>query len=387
MWIVWTGGDDRFWDKVTQNSLATFDLLKVITSHPSQTYCDGRRCDRDSRWKWLGAVNEPCFEEPSAPDPAHFGLWLDHRSAGCAPDPFENATNYPGVKIGQRGQAFKDGTTLPVGSYFGEATGILGLRLFPNPEFDEAAKARWDPGAITTITNITRPEARPAVSCRYVLRLLSCRSEPDLSAGRRVASRIFQPEFDGRWTISVDGSRLRVVGGREEFRLPTRPFLPTGDDGTSLVSTDYINNPRTMNAVYLLGERLRQAHIWGKERLEGNERLEWAASWRVRSSRDFVVAARAQGGRGFGRRAGALNRVYINIGLYSEDWMTHFNPFFGLSRSPLFSFRPPRNIPLTGARPRRARRRWPLSWSPRASRTNSPTRRGAVNISTRTQTR
>ena len=26
---------------------------------------------------------------------------------------------------------------------------------------------------------------------------------------------------------------------------------------------------------------------------------------------------------------GALNRVYINIGLYSEDWTTHFNPFFG----------------------------------------------------------
>ncbi len=27
MWLVWTGGDDRFWDKVTKDSLATFDLL------------------------------------------------------------------------------------------------------------------------------------------------------------------------------------------------------------------------------------------------------------------------------------------------------------------------------------------------------------------------
>ncbi len=27
MWLVWTGGDDRFWDQVTKNSLATFDLL------------------------------------------------------------------------------------------------------------------------------------------------------------------------------------------------------------------------------------------------------------------------------------------------------------------------------------------------------------------------
>src|SRR5450631_2887067 len=46
MWLVWTGGDDRFWDKVTGNSLATFDLLKIVTSHPSQLYCDGKHCDR-----------------------------------------------------------------------------------------------------------------------------------------------------------------------------------------------------------------------------------------------------------------------------------------------------------------------------------------------------
>ena len=29
---------------------------------------------------------------------------------------------------------------------------------------------------------------------------------------------------------------------------------------------------------------------------------------------------------------GAPNRVYINIGLYSEDWTTHFNPFFGFKK-------------------------------------------------------
>ena len=81
MWLVWTGGDDRFWDQVTRNSLATFDLLKVVTSHPSQTYCDGERCDRDSRWRWLGALNEPCFEKPTGPDPKRFGLWLDVRGA------------------------------------------------------------------------------------------------------------------------------------------------------------------------------------------------------------------------------------------------------------------------------------------------------------------
>ena len=36
------------------------------------------------------------------------------------------------MKIGARGK------TVPVGSYYGYATGIVGLRLFPNPDFDEA---------------------------------------------------------------------------------------------------------------------------------------------------------------------------------------------------------------------------------------------------------
>ena len=55
------------------------------------------------------------------------------------PDPFADETKYPGVRIGARGK------TLPVGSYYGYPTGIVGLRLFPNPDFDEAAARRWDP--------------------------------------------------------------------------------------------------------------------------------------------------------------------------------------------------------------------------------------------------
>ena len=130
MWIVWTGGNDRQWDKLTGSTLGNHDLLKIVTSHPSQTYCpeygkEYGNCDRDSRWRWLGAVNEPCFDKPAGPDPERFGLWLDQRRKDCPPDPFENETKYPGVKIGARGQAIGGGKVLPVGSYFGYATGIV----------------------------------------------------------------------------------------------------------------------------------------------------------------------------------------------------------------------------------------------------------------------
>src|SRR5437899_2884891 len=70
MWLVWTGGNDRFWNQMTQYTFGAFDLLKIISSHPSQGY------SRANRWKYFGLVNEPCFENASGPDKARRGLWL-----------------------------------------------------------------------------------------------------------------------------------------------------------------------------------------------------------------------------------------------------------------------------------------------------------------------
>ena len=330
MWLVWTGGDDRFWDRVTRNSLATFDLLKIVTSHPSQTYCDGERCDRDTRWRWLGAVNEPCFEKPTGPDPKRFGLWLDVRGANCAPDPFEDETNYPGVKIGARGTRFKDGATLPVGSYFGYATGILGLRLFPNPDFNQAAKDKWDPERYYTDPSfyndpdLVRPY-RVGMACGF------CHAGP---------SPVHPPADPAhpQWADlnSTVGAQYLWVDRVFVYAADTKNFLyqlvhsyPPGTMDTSLVSTDYINNPRTMNAIYLLGPRLAEAKLWGKEALKGgelnNKQLPGFfdppnTSWSPRVLKDGSDSVGVMG---------ALNRVYINIGLYSEEWMRHFNPFFG----------------------------------------------------------
>ncbi len=333
MWLVWTGGDDRFWDQVTRSSLATFDLLKIVTSHPSQTYCDGRRCDRDSRWRWLGAVNEPCFETPTGPDPKRFGLWLDARGPGCAPDPFESETKYPGVAIGARGTQFKDGSTLPVGSYFGYASGVVGLRLFPNPDFDQAAKDNWDPERYYTDPNyyndpkLVRPY-RVGMACSF------CHVGPSPIHPPADPAHPKWGELNatvGAQYLWMD--RVFVWGAdRKNFLYQLMHSYPPGTMDTSLVSTDYINNPRTMNAVYLLGPRLAQAKLWGKETLEGpqlgNKQLPGFfdaphTSWSPRVLKDGSDSVGV---------LGALNRVYINIGLFSEEWMRHFNPFFGGKR-------------------------------------------------------
>src|SRR5204863_807763 len=72
MWLVWTGGNDRLWDRLTVDSIGTFDLLKTVSSHPAAAYPDPYAkpgtspkylygYGRKNRFAYLGLINEPCF--------------------------------------------------------------------------------------------------------------------------------------------------------------------------------------------------------------------------------------------------------------------------------------------------------------------------------------
>jgi hypothetical protein len=121
MWVVWTGGNDRFWDGLTTSTFGAFDLLKIVAYDPNKPI------DRAERWKRLGLINEPCMDAPAAPDPNRFGLMFDTRKAGCPADPFEDETRYPGVKVGARG------STVP--SAKGAASGRRRSRAAIQPPF------------------------------------------------------------------------------------------------------------------------------------------------------------------------------------------------------------------------------------------------------------
>jgi hypothetical protein len=111
---------------------------------------------------------------------------------------------------------------------------------------------------------------------------------------------------------------------------------------TSLVSTDNINNPRTMNAVYALGPRLEQALRTGKETLSGggldnkqlNDYVKDGPLTRFYRQPDTVWTPRVlKDGADSVGALGALNRVFLNIGLFSEEWLLHFNALVGGKRT------------------------------------------------------
>ena len=327
-WIVWTGGNDRFWDHLVNKSFGAVDFLKIISSHTSI-----KHLSRDTRWKYLGLVNEPCFEKAQGPRPDRFGLWLDMRSKDCPPDPFENEQKYPGVKIGARGK------NTPVGSYYGYATGIVGMRLFPNPDFDEVAAKKWDSERFYTDPsyyndkNLIRPY-RVGMSCGFCHVGPSPVKPPENPESPKWENLNSNPGAQYFW---VD----RILFWEKDEANFVYQLLHTSLPGTldtSFISTDYINNPRTMNAVYSVGPRLGPALRWGQEKLAGgslkNKQFQdfpqTAAFSQFYKAPDTVWTPRVlKDGSDSVGILGALNRVYINIGLFSEEWLLHFNALLG----------------------------------------------------------
>ncbi len=333
-WIAWTGGNDTLWDYLANNSFGALDFLKTLSTHPSLGY--GRGKGEYGRWQYLGLVNEPCFAPATGPDPKRYGLWLDTRitSPECPPDPFANSEKYPGVKIGARG------STVPVGSYYGEPSGVVGLRLFPNPNFDAQAAAKWDPVRFYTDPsyyqdkNLVRPY-RVGMSCGFCHvgpSPVNPPADPENPKWENLASN---PGAQYFW---VDRVFFFQKNPTDNFVFQLFHSQLPGTLDTSLVSSDNINNPRTMNAIYALMPRLQQAGRYGKEKLAGGElnnkqfndypALKPLNFLFQPPDTSFTPRVLKDGADSVGA-LGALNRVYLNIGLASEEWIRHFMPLIG----------------------------------------------------------
>jgi hypothetical protein len=351
-WLVWTGGNDRFWDGISVDAAGALDLLKSISSYSGAISSDPNnrmKFSRDNRWNYLGLVNEPCFTKPAGPDPERFGLWLDKRDPNCPPDPFENEAKYPGVKIGWRGKGLPEskwipkGKVLPVGSSYGYATGIVGLRLFPNPAFDEAAARSWDPEryykdpAYYNSKELVRPY-RVGMSCAFCHvgpNPLKPPDDPERPKWENLSSNVGAQYF---WIDHIFDWQADPSSFVFQLFHTSRP----GTLDTSLVSTDNINNPRTMNALYGLGPRLQQARRAGKEALadggsdlnkQFNDYPQTAVLSSLYSKPTSYSPRVLKDGSDSVGALGALNRVYLNIGLFSEEWLLHFNPLVGGKRT------------------------------------------------------
>ena len=365
-WIAWTFGSDWFWDYMANNTFGAFDLLKIVSSSPDVGYCtetysgkhemnyDSRyakwgkkECEdakktwvaigRHNRWGYYGLVNEPCFTKAAGPD--EYGLWLDKRvpvSAECPADPFENETKYPGVQTGARGK------TVPVGSSYGKASGIVGLRLFPNPAFNDKAKDYWLKNKDRYYTDdkfyndqhLVRPY-RVGMSCGFCHVGPNPVNPPADPENPKWANLNSNPGAQYFWVDRIFIWNPKNAQANFIFQV-FHTSLP-GSLDTSFVSTDNINNPRTMNAVYNVAARLAQGRTL-KEKLGGdglaNKQFKdfpqtQSLAWTFEAPDTVLTPHVLKDGSDSVGALGALNRVFINIGLFGEEWLLHFRALVG----------------------------------------------------------
>ena len=127
---------------------------------------------------------------------------------------------------------------------------------FPNPAFDEKAAKAWDAEKYYTDPSyynrkdLVRPY-RVGMSCGFC----HVGPSPVKPPADPEQPEVREPQLLGRRAVHVGGPALhlqRRTSPRAARTTCTSSPIPTGRArmDTSLVSTDSINNPRTMNAVY-----------------------------------------------------------------------------------------------------------------------------------------
>jgi hypothetical protein len=286
-WNLWCGGNEQFWDRMAREGHALFDLLKTI---------DTRK--RGSRFKELGLINQPGYKQAVKPD--RHGLWLDEP---ISPETAEPASVKPEV--------------------FGRASGVMGFRIFDNPDFKGDAIKKWDANRFYSDPdygvqpNLIRPY-RVGISCgscHIAFHPTNPPADPENPAWENLASAI------GNQYIRegpVFAPNVKPGGFFHEMTT----VQPPGTSDTSRIATDHINNPNAINAIFSLNSRLSVAE---PEELEGGTLLIPT----VTTNKMRVPHVLKDGADSVGVM-GATIRVFINIGSYSQHWLAQHNPLIGL---------------------------------------------------------
>jgi hypothetical protein len=280
-WMLWTSGNADFWDWLSRYGFGTNDLLKTLDSR-----------ERAHRFRAMGLINEPGFRAASAPDA--LGVWLDERVG-------------PPEKLDER--------------VYGRASGIVGLRLFPNPRFD---KRKWDAGRYYTDAKYYNDKKleRPymvGMSCAFC------------HVGPHPTNPPADPE-NPQWAnlSTYIGSQYfrtsKVFGGAMSDSSLIYQILAAMADGTldtSFLATDNIFNPSNMNAIFEIGGRFAAASNNPEEEMGD-------ATMRVRGEqRKMHVPHILKDGADNIGIVGALSRVYVNIGEYHDEWLRDHNILMG----------------------------------------------------------
>jgi hypothetical protein len=313
VWNLWTGDSWKMWDYLAKHGFGTSDLLKVLDSR-----------SRTGRFKKFGTINQPGYMTATTPD--QWGLMLDVPRPGDPEGDIDSRLNI-------------DPYT------YGRSSGVMGLRIFDNPEFVKSQKAQddWKKHIAADGINHDYYESpqyynNPALVRPYVVGMACSFCHVSFDPVRP-PDDVDEPKYSNL-NDYVGAQYLKVyeVFGHymtdESF---VKQLLRTNAPGaldTSFIATDYLNNPGTMNGVFSLPQRVSRGAPASLVAQAGHEYLA-GGSLDLLNLRNMIekggypiprVLKQGDDSVGF---EGALSRVYLNIGEAWPEWSRHFKPLVG----------------------------------------------------------
>jgi hypothetical protein len=314
-WIHWTWGNQKFLRKaaVLAGRLpvpVSLDFFRVLDSR-----------NRGTRFRDLGLINEPNCKPNDQPD--EYGLYLDTWQG----DPLQY---YPG---GAADPLVYPGGRDPVDlRHFGRPAGVVGLRLFRNPQFDPK---KWDTREYFQNPGRVEPPYLVGFSCAFCHMTFDPNNpprDPENPRWENLAANIGNQFFregelmlgkgrvlfgDKHPDTAAPGDPYRTAGLTEDdFLYQYAVSQQPGTSETSRISYDFINNPNTINPIF----NLRHRPTVEETTPDGVKRP--------------VMHVLKDGADSIGIQW-ALMRVPINIGCEGEYWIDHlFNPATGRRQKP-----------------------------------------------------
>ena len=215
MWIVWTGGNDRLWDELTNLTFGYFDLLKILSSYPGLKY------SRDNRWNYFGLVNEPCFTKATGTEPAALRAVARCARPQLPARPVRERRKIP-RRRGRRARQEHPGRILLRIPDRDRRTAAL-----PQSRLRRGRSKRMECRAVLQRSQLLPVEGAGApLPRRSVLRLLPCRSEPREAAGEPRSAAMGESELDRRRAVFLGRPHLRVERRPVDLLLPVPAHCP-----------------------------------------------------------------------------------------------------------------------------------------------------------------
>ena len=383
-WMIWTGGNEAFWDWLSRNGYGTVDLLKVV---------DDR--NRGTNWKNGGLITEPGMRPPTPEETkAAYGIRFprpikadySYRYSYAGYDQlYKNNDLYYRMMAPYGGESGSDGSgyrtynmpeyEMPTTNEFGEtegpyrdmrppnpyiygfSSGIVGLRLFPNPEFKASqsfdADRYYNEKSYASNPETIRP-FRVGMACAFCHVGMHPLKPPNDQKG-------FEHPMWENLSSTIGAQHLRVrfgFGGelpRNDYFYHVLDSQMPGTIDTSLIASDGINNANAMNAIFGLGWRVERAKFNPPEQLSKDSesfpglredkpgsylkaQLQQAgletSSGKIgqpggfEGNPRFVPRVLVDGSDSVGSWI-ALARVYLNIGMYHQRWIQVHNTVLG----------------------------------------------------------